>query len=154
MPLPEGYRPREGDELLIRAKVAYDVDTGDDAVHLRPVGSEYKSLMIPLDQIHALHFRRWNEGDRVLDREFNRGGTVVATIDDQVWVKVSPTEDDPSGFMSTFDANDLQPYVEAATADIGTADPMGIDPPPKIWPEAPGGALDDPILTRDEAANR
>ena len=47
MPLPEGYLPREGDELLIRVKVRFSVDAGETSVLIDRVTS------VELNEIHA-----------------------------------------------------------------------------------------------------
>lgn len=106
MPLPEGYLPREGDELLIRVKVSYDVQPHDRDVHARPIGQEHRKFMIPLDEVHALYCRSWNVDDRVSCGEFEGAAEVVAVCDSYVWVK------DRMNQMWTVEANDLEPYVE------------------------------------------
>lgn len=111
MPLPEGYRPREGDELLIRAKVAYDCEPNDGSVHIKLVGAEYKSAVLALTDVHALHCRAWNEGDKVVQKNWGHG-TVLAVHENMAWVHLK------SGQMATFEANELEPYVEPAE-DLG-----------------------------------
>ena len=86
MPLPQGYRPRKGDELLVRARVTYNCEVGDADVHVAMAGAEHKKYMIPLADIYSLHARKWNEGDRVQ----NDWGwfEVIAVSEDQVWAKL------------------------------------------------------------------
>jgi hypothetical protein len=88
MSLPDGYLPREGDIVVLHAKVKFDVDAGEDRVHCRLIGS-FADTSIPLNKVESLHCRHWNEGDMVIDPDNqNYGpGKVVAALDDVVWVK-------------------------------------------------------------------
>ena len=122
MPLPENYRPKEGDELLIRAKVKYDCDPGDDDVHLNPAGAEHKDIIIPLVRVHSLLCRKWKPKDRVRAR-----CTIVvvfATFDDLVWVRLDCDPGASSQTMLTYLANGLQPE---SALDVPSAQP---EPPP------------------------
>jgi hypothetical protein len=113
MPLPEGYRPRKGDELLIRAKVEFDVDLEEKDVHLRV---DYHKLVIPLAEVQALHIRSWKKGDRVLDED-GLLGTVIALHGSSVWVKRDAVGDEPAD-MWTFEANDLRPAPPKPEPDV------------------------------------
>jgi hypothetical protein len=110
MPLPDGYLPKEGDELLIRAKVKYDIDDGDENVHLSVVGEEWKTFIIPISRIHSLNFRAWNEGDKVCEIKDGRFGVVIDTHGDQVWVELV------TGNLATFHANELEPQPKTQPA--------------------------------------
>lgn len=160
MPLPKGYLPRKGDEVLIRARMRRDARIGDPHVEcsLEIVGQEYSSgIFLSCAEIHSLHARKWNEGDRVQNSA--GWGEVIAVHEDQVWVKMcSPI--DMAGLMITSDANKLEPYVKPDAIDMVA---LGIDVALSYPPEPPcGGRLgsqsvvgdDDPIAARDEAANR
>jgi hypothetical protein len=143
MPLPEGYLPRKGDELLVRARVTYDCEVGDADVHVAMVGAEHKKYMIPLAEIHSLHARKWSEGDRVQ----NDWGwfEVVAVSDDQVWGKCRGHLNDSGGSIGlkyTFDANDLEPYVEPATDMVALGEEVALN-----YPAAPPPA---PAVVDDE----
>jgi hypothetical protein len=105
MPLPEGYRVRKGDEVLIRARAKRDSIIDDDpetAYYLEIIGREYLTILLRLDQVHALYRRKWNKGERV--REIGDPascGEVVAVHDEFVWVKMDKD-------MVTFEANELE----------------------------------------------
>jgi hypothetical protein len=110
MPLPEGYLPRKGDELLIRAKVSFDVETDDEDIHLELIGAERKKIMIPLANVHELHQRSWKKGEKVRSREFDGIGLVMAIDSPWIWIKEISGENE--GSMWTLEANELVPYVE------------------------------------------
>jgi hypothetical protein len=155
MPLPEGYLPRKGDIVLVQARVRYDADrcNADSDCSLEIVGSEHRHFFQPLAEVHALHCRKWNAGDRVKSAEFDGPGEVLATCDDQVWVMCETGEDE--GGKYTLEANQLDPYVEPAPGDEWDAiDPVTIPPPcdGKVGSEIAN--VGDPIAARDEAANR
>ena len=132
MPLPEGYLPREGDELLIRVKVRFSVDAGETSVLIDRVTS------VELNEIHAIYCRKWNEGDRVkLRRDDSAIGTVIATHGKHIWVH---WDSDPDQTVEDFDshlANDLEPEP----AIIAAPETQPIEPPP-----APAVASDDDDL--------
>lgn len=87
MPLPEGYIPREGDEVLIRVIVRSNYrDDGDGLVPVAVVGAEHRTLFADIGKIHSLYCRKWNEGDLVKSEEFNGEGVVMATSDEWVWI--------------------------------------------------------------------
>jgi hypothetical protein len=110
MPLPEGFLPRKGDELLIRAKVSFDVEPDDEDVHLEPIGAEWKKIMIPLANVHELHQRSWKKGEKVRSREFDGIGLIMAIDGCWIWIKEISGENE--GSMWTLEANELEPYVE------------------------------------------
>lgn len=115
-----GYLPREGDILTIRAIVKYDVEAGEDRVHIRPFGAHTDSS-VPLKSDGTLaevtlYCRHWSEGDLVIvcfthrDPDY-RGldGQVLAVFGEAVWVKFG------SGTPQTVLANDLTPAPEEET---------------------------------------
>ena len=55
MPLPEGYLPREGDELLIRCRVSYDVKLTGESVHVSVVGADHHRPIVPMKSVHGLY---------------------------------------------------------------------------------------------------
>jgi hypothetical protein len=114
MPIPEGYLPRKGDELLVRVCVCHDTVLGDPEldtmIQVEVVGSSHRRFFVDLDKIHSLHCRKWNEGDRVKSIEFDGPGTVLAVSDEWVWVLCETGEYE--GFRYTLPANELEPYVE------------------------------------------
>jgi hypothetical protein len=135
MALPEGYLPREGDELLIRVKVTRDVSSVEEFVSTKVVGSEHRTLLIDIDKIHALHCRAWSEGDKVSQANWGHG-TVVAVHEDMVWVRHS--QPGRCARLATFEANALEPYVapeELAVERMTEAELLagleGLMPPPE-----------------------
>jgi hypothetical protein len=114
MPLPEGYLPRRGDELLIRAKVSFDVEPDDEDVHLEPIGAEWKKIMIPLADVHDLHCRTWKKGEKVTQANWG-SGTIIAVHENMVWVQLALT-----GGLATFEANALEPYIDPEEIAVET----------------------------------
>lgn len=108
MSLPEGYLPRKGDEVLIRARMI-TADDGEEH-YLAIVGREHHKVFLSNSEIHSLHCRHWNEGDRVTSEEFAGPGIVLATSDEWVWVMCETGYEE--GVRYTFAANELEPYVE------------------------------------------
>ena len=152
MPLPQGYIPREGDELLIRVTVRRDYDSDDGLVAVHVSSAPHRTLFADLDKIQSIFARKWSEGDKVTSREFDGPGTVLAVSEDWVWV-LCETGDDAGG-RYTLPANDLEPYVEPeelAVEKMTEEDLLrgleGLAPPLEV-------PCDDPIAARDEAANR
>jgi hypothetical protein len=107
MPLPKGYLPREGDIVVLHAKVKYDVTPGEDRVLVKAIGS-FGDISTPLDKVVSLHCRNWNEGDMVIDPgNLSHGsGKVLAVFDDVVWVKFR------AAYPETIHANRLAPAPE------------------------------------------
>lgn len=109
MPLPEGYLPREGDEVLIRARLKHGLDD-DGEGYFEIVGKEHNKFFMDADKIHGLYRRQWNEGDKVRSIEFGWQGRVLATSEVWVWVEV---ETGPDAYRKyTFAANELEPWVD------------------------------------------
>jgi hypothetical protein len=167
MPLPEGYLPRKGDVLMIQVRVNdnYDIDyyqnNAPDMISVHVVGSVHRTFYVGMDQIHALHCRKWNEGDRVMCDSFHGPGEVVATHGDSVWIKTLEEHEDvfqTAGCLYTIEANELQPYVEPLERMTEAELMAALEP---LCPPC-GGAIgsqsivgdDDPISARDGAANR
>ncbi len=123
MPLPEGYLPREGDVLLLRAKVKFDVDPEDTSVHATCIGCTYRDVTIPLEEVFGLHFRAWEPHDKVQNiHDHEDCGEVFAVCDDKVWVKLD------TGAMATFEANALEAQPDSTPHLIAAAPPPGLDP--------------------------
>jgi hypothetical protein len=119
MPLPEGYLPRKGDEVLIRARAMHDLRPDDDAggCHFEIIGAEHKSVFLSRDQIYGLHCRKWNEGDRVrVIGEPETVGEIVAARGKYVWIEVDKV-DWP---MLTFEANELEAEPEQIAVETLT----------------------------------
>lgn len=106
MPLPKDYLPRDGDIIVVHAKVKFDVDPGEDRAHIRVVGS-HQDISVPLDKIVQIHCRKWSEGDEVVWND--RHGTVLAVHEDNCWLSVPGHC--PS--LVTAPANDLEPLAIA-----------------------------------------
>ncbi len=107
MGLPPGYLPRAGDILVLHATVKYDFDPGDNHVGMK-IG--YNSISLPLEKIGGLKRRTWNEGESVKHRSISRWyGTVVATSEDVVWIRLDPAADQRGAASGTriFHANEL-----------------------------------------------
>ena len=139
MTLPKGYLPKEGDELLIRATVKYDVhkDATDETtyVHLRPVGG-HTSFMVDVAAVAGIYCRNWDVGAMVTSGEFEGTGEVIATHGTEVWVK------DFEGELWTVEANDL----ELAPGTMTEADLMaGLEP--LIFP--PPAPIIEPVPSDD-----
>ena len=139
MPLPEGYYPRKGDEVLIRARAMHDLRPDDDAggCHFEIIGAEHKSVFLSRDQIYGLYCRKWNEGERVRAIEEPESmGEVVAVHGKFVWIKPR------TGYMLTFEANELEAEPEQIAVEKMTEAEFellaGLPPPP-----APEVALPD-----------
>ena len=136
MTLPKGYLPKEGDELLIRATVKYDVRIKKDAtdettyVHLRPVGG-HTSFMVDVAAVAGIYCRNWDVGAIVISGEFEGTGEVIATHGTEVWVK------DFEGELWTVEANDL----ELAPGTMTEAELMAGLEPLIAPPRAPNGTV-------------
>jgi hypothetical protein len=123
MPLPEGYAPRKGDELLIRVVVRHDYDdAADGLISVAVVGAEHRALFANLDKVHAIYCRAWNDGDRVESGDTCGPCTVLAVHAPWVWIK----EDGPDGSLWTIEANELEPYVEPT---VRASDSVSVDAP-------------------------
>lgn len=148
MPLPEGYLPRTGDEVLIRCKVSYDVGVIDssDMVHLKVSNREWQTIIMQVEQIHHLYLRKWNIGERVKSVEFDGPGTVLAVSDEWVWVICESGQD--AGGRYTLTANELEPYVEVLETMTEKELLAGLEH--LIPPPAPGSQAD--IGDNDEIA--
>jgi hypothetical protein len=114
MPIPEGYLPRRGDVVVVRAEVRYDVkpseDTDEDGVQVfvRPLEG-YTDVRVPVRTLVGLWSRRFYEGDRVRAIvEPGAVGTVAAISDEHVWVKFDATATLPEHF-ETFRSENLKP---------------------------------------------
>ena len=119
MPLPADYLPRKGDLLTLRAKVEYDVDPGEE-VHLKIIGCNHASVMIPMDDIVDLYCRAWVPGDKVQDTDTKQKGEVIAVYEDRAWVNYG------YGTVETMQANDLEPQPP---------EPEVIEPPASPKPQ-------------------
>lgn len=86
MKRPElSYRPREGDEFFVLARAKYDVDPGEGDVHIELVAADYVKARIKLDDIQAIHRRRWKVGDWVRTPT-GVIAKVLAIYNDVLWV--------------------------------------------------------------------
>lgn len=155
MPLPEGYLPRKGDEVLIRARAKRDTDA-DGEGYFEIIGAEHYKLFMNAEEVHSLYRRQWNEGDLVKSVEFDGRGRVVAVSDDYVWV-VAETGLDEGGYY-TLEANHLELWEEPIPTITEAELLAGLEPLIAPCDGSPGSQSvvgdDDPISSRDEAANR
>ena len=140
MPLPEGYLPREGDELLIRCRVSYDVKLTGESVHVSVVGADHHRPIVPMKSVHGLYCRHWKEGERVIDED-DTPGTVISTKDEFVWVYRDALGENEPADMFTYRANELRPEP---TVSAPEAPP--VEPPPPAPAPAPAAVSDDDDL--------
>ncbi len=107
MPLPDGYLPREGDELLVRVRVRHAVEAGEDNVHVNPSSRPYSNFVVDKDDIHAVYCRTWKPGEkaRVIGAP-NTYGEVIAIAEGCVWLKMT------DGQFLTFGANALEAKID------------------------------------------
>jgi hypothetical protein len=139
MPLPEGYRPRKGDILVLHGVCRHDVDANEKSVFV-DVEGHYGALMVKLRDIDGIFARCWYPGDKVRSIDRSDGGfdgEVVATCGVSVWAKWSL-----SGSMETFGANELELIPDAPSEPEGppaeqTAPPVHL---PETWDEPPAPA--------------
>lgn len=66
MKLPKGYLPREGDKVSLVATVRFNVEPGDDYVHVR-TETKYggKDFSLDLESVEIAEFA-WRVGDRAV----------------------------------------------------------------------------------------
>jgi hypothetical protein len=126
MPLPEGYYPRKGDEVLILARAKSDTRIDDDPerpCYLEIVGKEHQSVFLPRSGIHSLYCRKWNVGDWVFykDGDFEGIATVIATHGSWVWAE-------SDGNLWTVPANELtEPPEQIAVETLTEAELLAGD---------------------------
>ena len=100
--IPKGYRPREGDILLIPVVVKYGVDASETDVLVTPVG-HYSTISIPIENVTDVRRRKWLAGDAVrMSGDHEIVGTVAAVDGDGVWVRLGAGE-----FLTCY-ANDIE----------------------------------------------
>jgi hypothetical protein len=105
MPLPEGYLPREGDVLIVYARVKYNVDHGDEYVHVNNANG-----VIGLDNVIGIHSRKWEEDDAVRFIKMPEATGVVRSIRaNMVWIEL----DKPTEFTSG-----IETFVTADSTEI------------------------------------
>lgn len=76
-------RLKEGDTVILHAKVQFNVDEEDDVVHANI--SHYR-MVLPLQEVRGVYARKFDVGDRVIARGIFLG-EVAAVHGDYVWVK-------------------------------------------------------------------
>jgi hypothetical protein len=87
----KNYIPREGDVVLLRARVKYDFGPADDPeveqVWFRLEG-DYQDRRLPLDRIQEVVERQWQVGDKVRSvNDHEDCGEVIAIHERMAWVK-------------------------------------------------------------------
>ena len=125
--MPKGYLPREGDVLLLLARVKYDVEVGDTAfgeedkgptVWVRLIG-DYQDRRVPLKEVHSVVGRTWRVGDKVRSlNDHNDRGEVVAVKDGMAWVQ------HVSGSFLTYAGLDLERDPALDEAEVPSAPPL------------------------------
>jgi hypothetical protein len=134
MPIPEGYLPRKGDEVLVRARAKRDARPEDPDIecYLEIIGQEHQKFFLKASEIHSIYVRCWNIGDTVTADD--GPAEVIAVDGSDVWVR------DLDGVRWTVEANQLAPYVEPAAAAETlieaelTSSTEPYEPPSKHWP--------------------
>ncbi|KQS84303.1 hypothetical protein [Rhizobium sp. Leaf383] len=90
---------RQGDIVTVRATVSSDDSYDPDRAYVRPFGS-HTDIFVSLDATEML-YPFFKVRDRVVGKETGFAGAVVATFDDQCWVRFD------SGSLATIQATDL-----------------------------------------------
>jgi hypothetical protein len=116
---PEGYRPRKGDVVLIRATVKYDVREDDDDGYCFVVTERRSDFSANLGEIVEFVSRAWDIGDRAMLPSVHGAadliGEIVGVHDGWVWLK---SADD----LGTYNGSSLVPVPpEPDTSDIPEA---------------------------------
>lgn len=102
--MPPNYRPREGDVVLVLARVRFDADKEDKHVHIQIVGEEHIRAAVAIDGLAGVFNYGWKVGDRVCNKSQHSGaGVIIALRDKMAWVK----RDD--GSFLTYALNELEP---------------------------------------------
>lgn len=108
MALPEGYRPRAKDIIMLRGIVAYDVDPDDKDVHVKIEGS-HASAVVKLTDVESLVCRAWKKNEEVQpihrSTQWEKPGVVLHTSGEWAWV----ADPDGTGPM-TYHSNALEPW--------------------------------------------
>jgi hypothetical protein len=120
MSIPEGYLPRNGDEVLIRARAKRDArpEEPDIECYLEIIGKEHQKFFLKASEIHSVYARCWNIGDTVTGDGLAGPAEVLAVDGRDVWVR------DVGGARWTVEANELAPYVEPPAPAL-TVTPVG-----------------------------
>ncbi len=85
MPLPNDYKPRQGDVLVLHATVKRDFACSDDSIYLEADGC-YTTLCLKPDQIAGVHSLLFEPGQRVC-LTGDKCGRIIAVHGDQAWVE-------------------------------------------------------------------
>jgi len=107
MPLPKGYLPRNGDEVLIRARAKRDTsEDADGEGYFEIVGREHNKFFMQPSEIHSLYLRNWDIGTMVTcGGEFEGPAEVIAVDGAEVWCRTE------NGIRWTIEANELEPHI-------------------------------------------
>lgn len=122
---PANYRPREGDVVLVRAKVTIDCDPGDPYVHLKV---NHTRVGVDLKDLEGIITRTWKPKDRVRNvHDLSDRGVVIAVCDGMAWVKLN------SGAFYSYAALDLEdddppPPPERAVPRYEATEPAAEEP--------------------------
>lgn len=86
MPIPEGYLPRKGDEVLVRARAKRDARPEDPDIecYLEIIGQEHQKFFLKASEIHSVYARCWNIGDTVTGYNFDGPAEVLAVDGSEV----------------------------------------------------------------------
>jgi len=127
MSLPKGYLPREGDVLVVHAKVKFDVQPGEDLVHVKV---EHNGFAVTLSKVVGIALLKFDVGERVVCKDdASCVGEVVAICDDAVWIRVderSPWRREHGEFATVRGKN-----LERCPVPV---EPVRVEPPPVDMP--------------------
>lgn len=126
MPLPEGYRPRRGDVIILRAVVQHNVDPEDDSVHCKLIGHYGGTSIVDLPEVLGLYRRHWNEKDKVVHKSNPKWfGAVLLVIEDHAVIKLHEKADrrDAPGGLRVFHCNELTEQAPPPAEENAAAAP-------------------------------
>lgn len=136
MGLPEGYRPRKGDIVVLHARIKNDLFRSSSRESLLDSGTSMQIVgqagdtWVDFENVVGLMQRHWEPGDKVRFKRNGRFGEVVAVFEDKAWIKMAGDE---TTVMSTECANELED-------DTPPPEEVDLPEPP---PPAPGRADDE-----------
>lgn len=84
MSLPDNYKPKEGDVLILHATVKHSFTGGDGAIYLE-VGGHYSTLCLEASEIAGVHQLVFEPGQRVFADE--DCGHIIAAHEGMAWVE-------------------------------------------------------------------
>jgi hypothetical protein len=86
MALPATYRPREGDILILHARVKHSFTGSDDGLYVEIEG-HYSTPCLPPESFAGVHRLGFEVGDYVWHVDQQAHATVLAINGNQAWIK-------------------------------------------------------------------